>query len=90
MGGNILPKDGEMPRGLCFSHSGMIPWGYFYVALHRQGKEKDSGGDGEGGIAGGKTRPWLILTTQGWCFSELSNTGCFGSVHASVFPLEKW
>lgn len=75
-----------MPRGLCFSHSGTMPWDYFYVARHRQGKEKDSRGDGEGGIAGGETRPWLILTTQGWCFSELSNTELLWFSPCLCFP----
>lgn len=72
MGGNTLPNDGETPRVLCFSHSETMPWGYFYVPPHGQGKEKDSGGDGEAGTAEGETRAWLILTTRGWCFSEPS------------------
>lgn len=90
MGRNILPHDGAMPQVFCFSHLEMMWWGYFYVLLHGQGKEKDRGGDGEGGTAGGETRAWLILTTQGWCFSEPSKTECFVSVHASISPLEKW
>lgn len=61
MGGNILPNDGEMPWGLCFSRSTTR---IFRCSLHGQGKEEDNIGDGEGETTRGEARAGLALTTQ--------------------------
>lgn len=51
---------------------------------------RESRGDGEGEMAGGETRAWLVLTMKAGASRSHQRLSCFGSVHAFIFPLEKW